>query len=60
MAEAGATMKHLRDERVALRKLRQEDLGFKASLSYIARPCLKKKKRQVGDSWRMALTYKLN
>jgi hypothetical protein len=29
-----------------LRKGRQEDLEFKASLCYIARPCLKKKKKK--------------
>jgi hypothetical protein len=28
----------------ALRRLRQEDLKFKASLGYIARSCLKNKK----------------
>jgi hypothetical protein len=27
-------------------KLRQEDLGFKASLGYIVKPCLQKKKRK--------------
>jgi hypothetical protein len=30
----------------ALRWLRQEDCKFKASVSYIARPCLKKRKER--------------
>jgi hypothetical protein len=30
----------------ALRKLRQEDLQFKTSLGYTARPCLKKNQKQ--------------
>jgi hypothetical protein len=30
----------------ALGKLRQEDLKFEACLSYIARPCLKMKKKK--------------
>jgi hypothetical protein len=29
----------------ALRKLRQDDCKFKASLGYITTPCLKKKKK---------------
>jgi hypothetical protein len=31
----------------ALRRLRQEDLEFGTSLSYIVRPCLKKKKKLI-------------
>jgi hypothetical protein len=30
----------------ALRRLRQEELEFKTNLVFIARPCLKKKKRE--------------
>jgi hypothetical protein len=29
----------------ALRRLRQEDYKFKASLGYMVRPCLRKKKK---------------
>jgi hypothetical protein len=31
----------------ALRKVRQKDLEFKASLGYIVRPYLKKKKKKI-------------
>jgi hypothetical protein len=33
----------------ALRRLKQEDCEFKASLSYIVRLCLKKKKLEIDD-----------
>jgi hypothetical protein len=31
----------------SLRKLRQEDQEFEASLNYLTRPCLKKKKKKI-------------
>jgi hypothetical protein len=31
----------------AFRRLRQEDLQFKVSLGYLARPCLKRKKKKT-------------
>jgi hypothetical protein len=34
----------------ALRRQRQKDREFKASLSYMARPCLKKKKKNLQNN----------
>jgi hypothetical protein len=34
----------------ALKRVRQEDLKFEASLEYIARPCLKKPKNKIERS----------
>jgi hypothetical protein len=35
----------------ALRRLRQEDRGFEASLSYVVMPCLKKRKPLGLTQW---------
>jgi hypothetical protein len=41
-------------------KLRQEDLGFRANLGYIARPCLKKRKEKKRKRNHVVSTASLN
>jgi hypothetical protein len=45
----------------AFGRLRQEDLKFKASLSYIVRPCLKQreKKKKKKNSWKLTFTISI-
>jgi hypothetical protein len=43
----------------AFGRLRQEDLKFKASLSYIVRPCLKQREKKKKNSWKLTFTISI-